>query len=101
MDTMANLLVILLHLSALYAALGVFATAAAALAKRSALRPRRMAPSIGRRPHRNCPRRRTDPGVPGALRGTARPWWSDQPRCLKAQRHQAMVKPPARAPATP
>lgn len=101
MDTMANLLVILLYLSALYAALGVLTTAAAGLAKLSALRPRRTVPSIGRRPRRSRPRRRTNSGVPGALRRAARPWWADQPRCLKTQHHQAMVKPPAHAPATP
>ena len=68
MDTMANLLVILFYLSALYTALGVLTIAVEGIAKLAVFRPWRAAPSIQRRPRRSRPRRRTDRDAPGALR---------------------------------
>ena len=69
MDTMADLLLILLHLSALYTALGLLDAAVAGITRPLiAWRRWRLAPSIQRRPRRSHPRRRIDRDDPGALR---------------------------------
>ena len=68
MDTMANLLVILFCLSALYAALGLIAAVGEGLEGLAAWRPRRLGPGIERRPRRARPRRRIERVGPGAAR---------------------------------
>jgi hypothetical protein len=69
MDTMANLLVILFCLSALYTALGVLEAGIEDISRRVATWRRwRPAPSIQRRPHRAHPRRRTERNGPGSVR---------------------------------
>jgi hypothetical protein len=71
MDTMANLLVILLYLSALYTTLGFLSAAADGIARLAAWRPRRSLPSVQRRPRRARPRRRIARGEPSAVRRPA------------------------------
>lgn len=68
MDTMANLLVILFCLSALYAALGVIAAVGEGLEGLAGWRPRRLEPGIDRRPRRARPGRRIERVGPGAAR---------------------------------
>jgi hypothetical protein len=63
MDTMTNLLVILLYLSALYTALALLDAAADGVARLAAWRPRRSTPSVERRPRRGRARRRVEPGA--------------------------------------
>jgi hypothetical protein len=68
MDTLAQLLVILFCLSALYAILGCIGTAAEGLATLAASRTRRAMPSTQRRPRRSRLRRRIDRDEIGVLR---------------------------------
>ena len=83
MDTMANLLVILFCLSALYTALGLLDTAIEGITQRlSTCRPWRSTPSIHRRPRRARPRRRIERGGPGTLRRPAPGVVSGNPRSL-------------------
>jgi hypothetical protein len=71
MDTMTNLLVILLYLSALYTALALLDAAADGVARLAAWRPRRLTPSVERRPRRGRARRRVERDEPGAVRRPA------------------------------
>jgi hypothetical protein len=68
MDTMTNLLVILLYLSALFTALALVDAAAEGVARLAAWRPRRFSHSVERRPRRGRARRRIERDEPGALR---------------------------------
>jgi len=68
MDTMANLLVILFCLSALYAALGLIAAVCEGLEGLAGWWPRRLGRGIDRRPRRARPRRRIEQVGPGAAR---------------------------------
>ncbi len=69
MDTMANLLVILFYLSALYTALGLLEAGIEGISRWVvAWRPWRAAPRIQHRPRRGRPRRRIDRDGPGSLR---------------------------------
>lgn len=72
MDILANLLVILLYLSALYTALGLLASGIEGIHRRLATW-RRMGgtPGIQRRPRRVHPRRRIERNEAGALRRPA------------------------------
>jgi hypothetical protein len=71
MDTMTNLLVILLYLSALYTVLALLDAAADEVARLTAWRPRRYAHGVERRPRRGRARRRIERDEPGALRRPA------------------------------
>jgi hypothetical protein len=66
MDTLTDLLVILLYLSALYAALGLLAAVGEGLARLATWRLRHPRPSVGRRQRRARPRRRTERDEPGS-----------------------------------
>jgi hypothetical protein len=68
MDTMANLLLILFCLTALYTALGLIAAVGEGLEGLPGWRPRRLEPGIDRRPRRARPRRRIERVGPGAAR---------------------------------
>lgn len=68
MDALANLLAILLYLSALYTALGFLGAACARLARLATWRPWRPSPSTQRRPRRVRPRRRIERDETGAVR---------------------------------
>jgi len=72
MDIMANLLVILLYLSALYTALGLLEACMEGIHRRLATwRRMRGTPGIQRRPRRVHPRRRIERNEGGALRRPA------------------------------
>jgi len=72
MDIMANLLVILLYLSALYTALGLLEAGMEGIHRRLATwRRMRGTPGIQRRPRRVHPRRRIERNEGGALRRPA------------------------------
>jgi hypothetical protein len=72
MDIMANLLVILLYLSALYAALGLLGAGIEGFHRRLATwRRMRGTPGIQRRPRRVHPRRRIERNEAGAMRRPA------------------------------